>query len=105
MKRKKMTRSIFGWSYPPGCSGPPEGPDPSELEEKIYGLLEEAGISQEYLDKICNLIEDAESDREWRRENGLTLKDEETGEYYVMPLSHVDEWAQHQYENALGAYR
>jgi hypothetical protein len=25
-----MTRSIFGWSYPPGCSGPPEGND--ELE-------------------------------------------------------------------------
>jgi hypothetical protein len=19
-----MTRSIFGWSYPPGCSGPPD---------------------------------------------------------------------------------
>lgn len=20
-----MSRSIFGWSYPPGCSGPPGG--------------------------------------------------------------------------------
>lgn len=22
-----MTRSIFGWSYPPGCSGPPDEPE------------------------------------------------------------------------------
>ena len=22
-----MSRSIFGWSYPPGCSGPPEEPE------------------------------------------------------------------------------
>ena len=22
-----MSRSIFGWSYPPGCSGPPDEPE------------------------------------------------------------------------------
>ena len=26
-----MSRSIFGWSYPPGCSGPPDGPDFCEV--------------------------------------------------------------------------
>ncbi len=32
---------IFGWSYPPGCSGPPEGPDPSPESEEVYRILEE----------------------------------------------------------------
>ena len=26
-----MSRSIFGWSYPPGCSGPPEDVEPVVL--------------------------------------------------------------------------
>jgi len=25
-----MSRSIFGWSYPPGCSGPPDYPDEAD---------------------------------------------------------------------------
>lgn len=25
-----MAHSIFGWSYPPGCSGPPDQDDPPE---------------------------------------------------------------------------
>jgi len=83
---------LFGWSYPPGCSGPPEGPDPSELEEKIYGLLEEAKISQEYIDKICILIEDAEYDRESKLDNGLQVENEETNKYRVQPLSHIEEY-------------
>ena len=29
-----MSRSIFGWSYPPGCSGPPEDPEPFTLRYK-----------------------------------------------------------------------
>lgn len=88
-------RNIFGWSYPPGCSGPPEGPNPSELEEKIYALLEEAGVSQEYLDKICILIEDAEYDVQWRRDNGLL---NEKGEYYVPPNSHIEDREIHHLE-------
>ena len=26
-----MSRSIFGWSYPPGCSGPPDDPEFCEV--------------------------------------------------------------------------
>ena len=29
-----MSRHLFGWSYPPGCSGPPEDPEPYSLRCK-----------------------------------------------------------------------
>lgn len=56
-----MSRSIFGWSYPPGCSGPPEYPDPSPLEDAVLALLEEAGINTETNDQIMTLIQVAEA--------------------------------------------
>src|SRR5262249_53569975 len=41
-------RSIFGWSYPPGCSGPPEEPPIPKEAEEIWMLLEqESGISDQ----------------------------------------------------------
>ncbi len=49
--------SKFGWSYPPGCSGPPEPPCPSNLVEDVLGLLEDAGVDTEINDKIVKLIE------------------------------------------------
>lgn len=53
-----MSRSIFGCSYPPGCSGPPEGPDPSPISEEICGLLEENGNPQGVIDKVTSVIDD-----------------------------------------------
>jgi hypothetical protein len=52
----------FGWSYPPGCSGPP-GDDAgavSDLQEAVLGLLEDAGIPTETNDAIMKLIDAAE---------------------------------------------
>ena len=52
-------RGIFGWSYPPGCTGPvnEEMFAPSELTESVLGLLEDAGVPTEINDKITKLIE------------------------------------------------
>lgn len=57
-----MTRSMFGWSYPPGCLGGPydDAVDPSALQEAVLGLLEEAEIDTDTNDKIMALIEAAE---------------------------------------------
>jgi hypothetical protein len=52
--------SKFGWSYPPGCSGPPDDPEPSQLQEEVLALLEEAGIDSRINDQIMNLIIEAE---------------------------------------------
>lgn len=48
---------IFGWSYPPGCNGPPECPDPPPESEAMYELLESAGVDQETIDKACEIVE------------------------------------------------
>lgn len=51
-------RNIFGWYYPPGCSGPPdEDRDPHPLSEKVYDLLEKAGTQHEIICEICDEIE------------------------------------------------
>jgi hypothetical protein len=53
---------MFGWSYPPGCSGTPFDQDDgvTELQDKVLELLEEADIPTEVNDKIMKLISDAE---------------------------------------------
>ncbi len=57
---------LFGWSYPPGCSGPPEEPAPHPKSEEMYDLLERAGCSQEVIDSACEIVEElaALSERE-----------------------------------------
>jgi len=53
----------------------PESPDvpdiaPSELQEAILGLLEEAGIRTEFNDRIIKLVEEAEqckAEADWER--------------------------------------
>lgn len=61
-----MGHSVFGWSYPPGCSGLPEGPEPHPKSEELYALLEEADVSEEIIEKACKIVEDLaiELDRE-----------------------------------------
>ena len=57
-----MRNRMFGWSYPPGCSGPPEDDYmPSNLVEKVLVLLEDAGVPTETNDEIVKLIEDWEA--------------------------------------------
>ena len=55
-------RSIYGWSYPPGCSGTPYDEDDgvTELQEKVLLLLEASGIDTGTNDAIIKLIETAE---------------------------------------------
>jgi len=51
--------SLFGWSYPPGCSGGPYDNDlgPHPLSEEICALLEQLGCDQERIDYICQEVE------------------------------------------------
>lgn len=49
---------IFGWDYPPGCSGPPEQPDPHPKSEEMQELLEAENVSQETIDKACQIVEE-----------------------------------------------
>jgi hypothetical protein len=55
--------SIFGWSYPAGCSGP-DATEPyvSEFSEEACRFFEDHGVSQEYIDKIMVLIDEWERD-------------------------------------------
>ena len=49
---------IFGWSYPPGCSGPPDDdcPDPHPAEEQLGELLTSAGVDPAIVDKACEIL-------------------------------------------------
>jgi hypothetical protein len=57
--------SIFGWDLPPGCShrdieramGGDER-DPTDLEESIWGLIEEAGLPIEVNEKVAAILDD-----------------------------------------------
>ena len=53
---------IFGWDLPPGCtSGDIErhfgGGNPSPESEELYQLLEDAGCSQEVIDKAVRMYD------------------------------------------------
>ena len=63
-----MSRNIFGWSYPPGCSGPPD-------EEP--GPCTQCGRSE--YDCICPECPICESvgDTECYEKHGLKLNDEQ----------------------------
>lgn len=56
--------SLFGWSYPPGCSGPPDDDRAiSPLSESVLSLLEDAEMPTPICDKIMLLIGDWESEK------------------------------------------
>lgn len=80
-----MGHSVFGWSYPPGCSGPPEPPEPSELVDTIWKLLEEAGLPEETNAQIAKLIEvweakkEADLNRAWEDEMARFYENHCTG--------------------------
>jgi hypothetical protein len=47
----------FGWSYPPGCSGPPEEPDMDPHSEEVWGILEKAGVNEDVIQQVCDIVE------------------------------------------------
>jgi hypothetical protein len=57
-----MSRSPFGWDLPPGCTQRHideafgDGGGVTDLEEKVLGLLEAAGIPEAICDQILTLI-------------------------------------------------
>ena len=52
--------SIFGWSYPPGCSGPPtdDGAALSPQSEEVYCILEDVGCEQKVIDGVVKIVDD-----------------------------------------------
>jgi hypothetical protein len=54
----RMSR-LFGWSYPPSCSGPPDYPDPCDESLEIQGILEDnTNLSQDIIDRIIYIVDD-----------------------------------------------
>lgn len=48
----------FGWSYPPGCSGPPEDFEPDEWSSEVIDILTEAEVDQEVIDRVAKIVID-----------------------------------------------
>ena len=61
-----MSRSVFGWDLPPGCTQRHideafgGGPDPTELQENVLALLEKGKMPQATCDAIMEMIQEAE---------------------------------------------
>jgi hypothetical protein len=74
----------FGWSYPAGCSGPPEEPDIDPRVEEIWGILERAGVSEETIEQVNEIAEqlaiDADKNRECPRCIERWIKEEQQAE-------------------------
>ena len=47
---------LFGWSYPPGCSGPPEEPEPHPKYVEAWEIMESAGVDESVIEKVCGII-------------------------------------------------
>lgn len=52
-----MPHSVFGWSYPPGCSGPPEYPDPAPQSLEVWGILEGAGVDESVIETVIEIVD------------------------------------------------
>ena len=50
--------SMFGWSYPPGCSGPPDDDVnlPPEIEQLLVDM-EEMGLDTAFNDRVMKIID------------------------------------------------
>ena len=51
---------LFGWSYPAGCSGPPEDScgEPCPGSEEAWALLESHGVDETVIQQVCKIIDD-----------------------------------------------
>lgn len=48
----------FGWSYPPGCSGPPEEPGMHPKSEEVWEILEKAEVSEEVITQVTAIVDE-----------------------------------------------
>jgi hypothetical protein len=50
---------LFGWSYPPGCSGPPDYPDPPKESQEIQEILEDySNLPPHIIDRIIYIVDE-----------------------------------------------
>jgi hypothetical protein len=81
---KTMRDNIFGWSYPPGCSGPPEDepvhPVIDELYDVMYDKVDDFIIDQ-VVEIVNKLIDDYER-KLWKAEV-LSTPDESIMDDYL----------------------
>jgi len=49
---------IFGGSYPPGCNGPPDDEGGSPESERVWELLEAAGVEESLIEQVCAIVDD-----------------------------------------------
>lgn len=49
--------SMFGWSYPPGCNGPPEDDQLHPKSEEVQAILEDAGVDQLTIDRVIVIVD------------------------------------------------
>ena len=49
---------FFGWSYPPGCSGPPEEPEMSPEGESVWAMLENVEVDEAVIEQVCKVVEE-----------------------------------------------
>ncbi len=55
-------KHIFGWDYPSGCSGPPEGYQPSEFVLATWEFFEGYNMGDKTIQKIIDIVEEWEVD-------------------------------------------
>lgn len=69
---------FFGWSYPAGCSGPPD-PAPNPKSEEAWAIMEAAGVDESVIESVCKIIEDlaTEAGRECPRCAAAWARDEQ----------------------------
>lgn len=48
--------SMFGWSYPAGCSGPPDAPEPDPWSAEIGEMLANVEIEQDVIDRVVKIV-------------------------------------------------
>lgn len=69
-----MTRSIFGWDLPPGCSMQDienqAGRDPTELEDDVLEQLEKHNVPTDINDRIMLILDDYQRSLEPRSMDG-----------------------------------
>ena len=62
-----MREPNFGWSYPPGCSGPPEDVEDYPLIDNLYEILIDEHLSDPVIDKVLDLVRKTLDEYEQKR--------------------------------------
>lgn len=69
LREREVEMSKFGWSYPPGCSGPPDDDvSVSEEEIQVRELLENALVDEEIIDQVEKIVGGVVEKYLWERD-------------------------------------